>query len=130
MPYGFSAKAWGLKERPPKHYQRLELQKSTVEQFHRNDMESMAAWIEHKRNGAMDTDLVKRFVKFQGDTSTSGLSEDDFILIRISEPQVDVLKKFCRPYQVVVLDSTQGTNGYHFQLTTTVMAWRKLSRNN
>ena len=50
------------------------------------------------------------FVKIQGDESTGGLSENDFMLILISEPQAILLKKNCLSYQVVALDSTHGTN--------------------
>ena len=90
---------------------------SRIKQFHSNDMGSVAAWVEHVRNAAIDKNLV-RFVKFQGDESTGGLSKDDFMLVLIGEPQAVVLKKFCGPHRVVALDSIPGTNCYHFQLTT------------
>jgi len=49
------------------------------------------------------------------------MREDDFMLIIMSETQLAVLQKLYKPNSEVALDSTHGTNGYDYQLTTLML---------
>ena len=89
--------------------------------YDKNDADSVAAWIECTRSDEFDNNIV-RFVKFQGESSPAGvlLETNDFMLVIISNIQVAWMK-FGNRMQEVALDSTHGSNEYHFQLTTLLL---------
>jgi len=85
-----------------------------------NDADSVAAWIEQNR--ADGDQCLVRYVKFQGAADEErNMREDDFMLIIMSETQLAVLQKLYKPNSEVALDSTHGTNGYDYQLTTLML---------
>ena len=84
--------------------------------FHKNDADSVAAWVEHTRMDPVTKSLV-RYVKFQGEDS-SCLPTADFMLVVASDAQLLGARQFCAPMRPVCMDSTHGTNAYDFQLTT------------
>ena len=85
---------------------------------HKNDADSVAAWIEQTRQDQSTRNLV-RLVKFQGETSSfASLKEDDFMLILATDAQLVGANKLCGPMKEICLDSTHGLNSYDFQMTT------------
>jgi len=85
-----------------------------------NDADSVAAWISHNKLDG-DRSMV-RYIKFQGDgDEVRGLAADDFMLVIISEAQIAGLNQLFRPMKEVAMDSTHGTNAYHYQLTTLML---------
>jgi len=88
------------------------------EVWHRNDADSVAAWIEHTKLDSKTQNFV-RYVKFQGETEVAyKLNCDDFILVLASDAQLIGARQFCGPGRAACLDSTHGVNKYDFQLTT------------
>lgn len=85
--------------------------------FHKNDADSVAAWVDKNRMEDGGNSMV-RYVKFQGEVDTKGLQSVDFMLVIMSSSQIAGIHKFCGPNKEVALDSTHGTNAYDFQLTT------------
>ena len=90
---------------------------SRREVLHKDDAQSVAAWVEHTKTSPFGQNQV-RYVKFQGEAGQFGLGEQDFMLVIMNDIQVAWLKHFGGPMKEVALDSTHGTNEYNFQLTT------------
>ena len=90
---------------------------SRGERLHKDDAESVAAWVEKIRSGPLQQNLV-RYVKYQGEECQLGIGRDDFMLVIMSDIQVTWVKKFGGAMKELALDSTHGTNEYNFQLTT------------
>ena len=88
---------------------------SRGEVLHKNDADSVAAWVAQQQEGGQN---IVRFIKFQGEEGTRGLNSDDFMLVLMANVQVVGLHQFAGPMKEVALDSTHGTNEYNFQLTT------------
>ena len=85
--------------------------------LHKNDADGVAAWIERTKLDVSTQNLI-RLVKFQGESLTYSLRDDDFMLTIASDAQLVGTKAFCGPMKEVCMDSTQGMNSYEFQLTT------------
>lgn len=84
-------------------------------QRHQNDLDSVLAWITEWR-GSPDANPIL-FHKFQGETLEGyDLAKDDIVLVIQSPFQRSMLRKFGP--NGVCCDSTHGTNGYDFLLTT------------
>ena len=77
------------------------------EVLHRNDADSVSAWIQRTKDEECSRKLV-RFVKFQGETSSYNLRPDDFMLILLSDAQLIGAQQFCGPKKEVCMDSTHG----------------------
>jgi len=88
---------------------------SRGEVLHKNDAESVAAWVAQQQDGGHN---IVRFIKFQGEEGARGLKSDDFMLVLIANVQIVGLRQFAGPMKEIALDSTHGTNEYNFQLTT------------
>ena len=86
-----------------------------IYQRHQNDLDSVLAWITEWR-GSPDVNPIL-FHKFQGKTLEGyDLAKDDIVIVIQSSFQRSMLRKFGP--NGVSCDSTHGTNGYHFLLTT------------
>lgn len=84
-------------------------------QRHGNDQESVRAWINEWENNENNPIL---FYKFQGEDAPDGLDllKEDFMIIVQSPLQKTMAQKFaCKG---IAIDSTHGTTGYDFPLTT------------
>ena len=79
---------------------------------HQNDAASVMAWVEEM--GTLDYNPVLAY-KPQGVESTH-VSTEDFLLVLQTEFQCEMMKRFGS--DAVCIDSTHGTNAYHFNLTT------------
>ena len=79
---------------------------------HKNDLTSVMAWVEEM--SMLDYNPVLVF-KPQG-VGSSSTCIDDFLLVLQTQFQCDMLKQFGS--NAVCIDSTHGTNAYHFNLTS------------
>ncbi len=88
-------------------------------QKHRDDQESVRAWIEEWTNSENNPAL---FYKFQGEPAPDGydLTDDDFMVIIQSPFQKEMAQKFAS--NGICVDATHGTTGYDFLLTSLVVA--------
>jgi len=84
---------------------------------HKNDADSVAAWVAHTKQQEATCNIV-RFCKFQGEDSDYNLNKMDFMLVIASDSQLIAGKQFCAPMHEICMDSTHGLNAYDFQLTT------------
>ncbi|KAF6201536.1 hypothetical protein GE061_003927 [Apolygus lucorum] len=82
-----------------------------------HDAVSVEQWV--RKNVASDAICV-RYCKFQGeiDCDHAELRSDDFVLILMSNVQVEMLKLFGN---IVCVDGTHGTNGYGSDITTVLV---------
>ncbi|XP_072142731.1 uncharacterized protein [Dermacentor andersoni] len=85
------------------------------ERCHTNDSVSVDTWVlAMKEKG----ETLVRLYKAQGAVDPSGtFSSADFALVLMTEPQKELLEEL-GPAGTVCLDSTHGTTGYQFELTT------------
>ena len=82
-----------------------------------NDADSVAAWVQQDQLNGQHS--LVRYAKFQGaQDNVTGLADDDFMLVIMSEAQTAGLLQLYRPLKEVAMDSTHGTNAYDYQLTT------------
>ncbi len=86
-------------------------------QRHSNDQCSVKAWVEEWSANESNPIL---FTKFQGDEPPSGfnLTKDDFLIVVQTPFQKLMAQKFA--HKGICVDSTHGTTGYDFLLTTVV----------
>lgn len=86
--------------------------------LHPNDAVSVEAWV--NKNQASESPSV-RYNKFNGelDPEHTELHLDDFVLILMSDTQIEMLKNLGN--DVVCVDGTHGTNGYGFEMTTVLV---------
>ena len=87
-------------------------------QKHVNDQESIKAWIEEWKTSENNPVL---FYKFQGEDAPDGadLSKEDFMIVMQTPFQKSMAQKFAG--KGVCIDSTHGTTGYDFPLTTVMV---------
>ena len=85
--------------------------------LHKNDADSVAAWVEHTRQQTSTQNLV-RYIKHQGDQSHYKLKDEEFVMVIASDAQLIGAKQFCGPGRDPCMDSTHVMNNYDFQLTT------------
>ncbi|XP_065684287.1 uncharacterized protein LOC124810299 [Hydra vulgaris] len=91
-----------------------EIRDEIVVQRHPNDQDSVAAWL---KEWQMKENNPILHYKLQGEPDTSHQFEvSDFIIIIQTEHQKNMFQQFGRAG--VCIDSTHGTNGYDFLLTT------------
>lgn len=84
-------------------------------QRHANDQQSVLAWIEEWRSNPETNPVL--FHKMQGEQIDDyPLQEEDFMIVVQSPIQKTMLQKFGS--KGVCIDSTHGTTGYDFYLTT------------
>ena len=84
-------------------------------QRHENDQQSTMAWIEEWKQTDQNPVL---FVKLQEEDAKEGydLAKEDFLMVIQTPFQQEMLLKFAE--KGICCDSTHGTNGYDFPLTT------------
>lgn len=85
------------------------------ERCHENDATSVHIWVKAM---ADKQETVVRFYKQQGSDmpGSSTFAKEDFALVLMTEAQEDLLKELGSG--TVCIDSTHGTTGYDFQVTT------------
>ncbi|XP_064482900.1 uncharacterized protein LOC135395736, partial [Ornithodoros turicata] len=85
-----------------------------AEKMNHNDFVSVATWVDAML--AQENGPVK-FFKQQGVCDEKGLfNKEDFVLVIMTEPQQQLLSKLGS--EKICIDSTHGTTGYDFNLTT------------
>ena len=86
-------------------------------QRHSNDLQSVLAWISEWKSDKGEESPVL-YLKLQGEEAKVGydLPIDDFLLVVQTPFQREMLQKFA--VNGICCDSTHGTNGYDFPLTT------------
>ena len=82
---------------------------------HKNDLTTVMAWVEEMSMLGYNPVLV---FKPQGVVSSSACI-DDFLLVLQTHFQCDMLKQFGS--NAICIDSTHGSNAYHFNLTSIVI---------
>ena len=82
---------------------------------HKNDLTSVMAWVEEMSMLVYNPILV---FKPQGVVSSSACI-DDLLLVLQTHFQCDMLKQFGS--NAICIDSTHGSNAYHFNLTSIVI---------
>ncbi|XP_042149329.1 uncharacterized protein LOC8043964 [Ixodes scapularis] len=103
-----------LLERPQVHNIKRQFNITYSERCHQDDHRSVGIWAQVMMS--QDNSLVKLF-KQQGMADPTGqLSERDFALVLMTEPQQELLQKLGT--DKICIDSTHGTTGYDFLLTT------------
>ncbi|XP_070377088.1 uncharacterized protein [Dermacentor albipictus] len=104
-----------LAERTTLHNIKRQFNIAAPERCHTNDAVSVDTWVlAMKEKG----ETLVRLYKAQGAVHPSGtFSSADFALVLITEPQKELLEEL-GPAGTVCLDSTHGTTGYQFELTT------------
>ncbi|GFT59956.1 uncharacterized protein TNCV_54281 [Trichonephila clavipes] len=81
--------------------------------YHTNDAISVDMWV--KKVSGPDSPTM--YYKPQGESSEDiPLEKDDFLLVLMNSAQSEILQKFGN--NIVCMDSTHGTNGYNFLLST------------
>ncbi|KAG0426933.1 hypothetical protein HPB47_025989 [Ixodes persulcatus] len=84
------------------------------ERCHQDDHTSVGIWAQAMMS--QDNSLVKLFKQPGMADPTGRLSERDFALVLMTEPQQELLQKLGT--DKICIDSTHGTTGYDFLLTT------------
>lgn len=104
-----------LAERSSLHNIKRQFSIAAPERCHANDAVSVDTWVlAMKEKG----EALVRLYKAQGAVDPSGtFSSADFALVLMTEPQRELLEEL-GPAGTVCLDSTHGTTGYQFELTT------------
>ncbi|XP_070377091.1 uncharacterized protein [Dermacentor albipictus] len=104
-----------LAERTTLHNIKRQFNIAAPERCHTNDAVSVDTWVlAMKEKG----ETLVRLYKAQGAVDPSGtFSSADFALVLITEPQKELLEEL-GPAGTLCLDSTHGTTGYQFELTT------------
>ena len=87
--------------------------------FSANDQDSVRAWVEEWEASSTNPVL---FDKLQGEDpdDNSGLLKEDFLIIIQTPFQKSMAQKFA--FKGISIDSTHGTTGYDFLLTTVMVA--------
>ncbi|GFW53368.1 MULE domain-containing protein [Trichonephila clavipes] len=81
--------------------------------YHINDAIGVDMWV--KKVSGPDSPAI--YYKPQGESSEDiPLEKDDFLLVLMNSAQSEILQKFGN--NIVCMDSTHGTNGYNFLLST------------
>jgi len=88
---------------------------TSVDVFVRSFDEKDSPVIAYKRQGVSDFDILPP------DVSTT-LAKEDFVIVLMDSAQCEMLVKYgSGPMSVICCDSTHGTNGYDFSLTTVMV---------
>jgi len=64
--------------------------------LHKNNADSVAAWVEHTRQQTCTQNLV-RYIKYQGEQSHYKLKDEEFVMVIASDAQLIGAKQFCGP---------------------------------
>lgn len=103
-----------LAERSTLHNIKRQFHIAAYEQCHPNDAVSVDMWVQAMKEKG---ETLVRLYKAQGSVDPSGtFSTSDFALALMTEPQKELLEELGTG--TVCLDSTHGTTGYQFELTT------------
>ncbi|KAH8009266.1 hypothetical protein HPB51_014235 [Rhipicephalus microplus] len=103
-----------LAERVTLHNTKWQFHIAAPEQCHPNDAVNVDMWVEAMRD---EGETLVRLYKAQGAVDPNGtFGATNFALALMTEPQKEVLEELGTG--TVCLDSTHGTKGYQFELTT------------
>ena len=83
---------------------------------HEDDGTSLLAYINDLSSKQFN--CIQLFKPQLTTSSIPGIQKDDFLLVIMTEVQMDILKRQNAIDSILIADATHGTNAYNFQLTT------------